>query len=98
MTAFARTQEKHRPLVSSPLLALGDPVFQVPAMPRWPIRRRPACSSRALFAVAARAGIEAGDLLLQYDKTPLKTLEDLLTLVKRGQPADLVFWRPDGRT
>jgi tetratricopeptide (TPR) repeat protein len=92
-TVFARTMKEHRPLSGSSLLALGDPVFQIPSKP---LTEPPATGifvSRVGPGSARRAGIKAGDVLVQWDKTALAKLDDLRPLLRGDTPASVVIWR-----
>jgi CHAT domain-containing protein len=77
-SVFARLAKGHRPLRGRSLLALGDPVFAPPK------RRLPAPPRHGLLVKvvlprsnAARAGLQAGDVLLRYDSIALKKVTDL---------------------
>jgi tetratricopeptide (TPR) repeat protein len=88
---FARGQA--RPLAARPLtlLAVGDPVFKAPDLPEPPehglfVRRVLVGGS------AARSGLRAGDVLLDYAGKKLTTLADLKEAY-RAQPAEVRYWR-----
>jgi tetratricopeptide (TPR) repeat protein len=92
-TVFARTMKDHRALSGSSLLALGDPVFQIPVKP---LAEPPAAGlfvSRVVPGNAKGAGIKAGDVLLQWDKTALTKLDDLRPLLGGDKPASVLIWR-----
>jgi tetratricopeptide (TPR) repeat protein len=96
-SVFARLREQHRPLRATTLLALGDPAFQLPTAPPPP----PPDHGLYLTGVlpggnAHRAGLRAGDVLLNYGGKKLTTPADL-KLAADGEPVSLVVWR-NGRT
>jgi tetratricopeptide (TPR) repeat protein len=100
-TLFAFLRGKARPH-SSGLLALADPVFD---RPDAAARQAPLPPGGLLLTAvlpggnAARAGLRAGDVLLRYQDTPLKTSADLRTHTQA--PADakarisVTVWRAD---
>jgi tetratricopeptide (TPR) repeat protein len=77
-TVFAFLRGKAKPQTSG-LLALADPVFDRPD----PGKAAPLPAGGVLLTAvvpdsnAARAGLHAGDVLLRYQDTPLKTAADL---------------------
>jgi Tfp pilus assembly protein PilF len=78
-TVFAYLRDKPMPQTSG-LLALADPVFNTPKVATQPALVPP--GGVLLTAVvpgspAAKAGLRAGDVLLRYQGTPLKTPTDL---------------------
>jgi hypothetical protein len=91
-----------RPSRNTDLLALADPIFERPSAP---IVDPPLPTGGLLVTMvgpgsnAARAGLKAGDVLLQYAGTDLKSLDQLGKLLraraKHDTPA-LKFWR-DGK-
>jgi tetratricopeptide (TPR) repeat protein len=93
-SVLARTRGQHRGLQGTSLLALGDPLFQRRSRPRPP-------EHGVMLAVvqgggkAHRAGLRAGDVLLQVGKRRLNDLDDLKAAL--GQlPAQVRYWR-DGQ-
>jgi hypothetical protein len=96
-TVFARLRQKHRPLASPTLLALGDPNFTSPQSGPPP---QPPEHGLYLALVlpggnAARSGLRGGDVLLSYGSTKLTTKEDL-KLAEAGEAVPIRAWR-DGR-
>ena len=77
-TFYAHLRKQQKP-DSTSLLALGDPVFDVPA-----VADKPLPPSGVLLTVvapgsnAARARLQANDVLLRYGDTDLKELADLV--------------------
>jgi tetratricopeptide (TPR) repeat protein len=91
---FARLRQQHRPLRATSLLALGDPVFEVPS----PNQPEPPAQGILLVAVlpsgnAARAGLRSGDVLLRWGQDRLTSLADLK---KASGPGRVRVWR-DGK-
>jgi tetratricopeptide (TPR) repeat protein len=93
-TVFARTREQHRDLSTDALLALGDPAFDVPK------RTLSEPPSHGLFirfvqpgSNAYRAGLRAGDVLLNCRATDLRGLDDLTPLLAHDGPATATLWR-----
>jgi CHAT domain-containing protein len=96
--AYLRKQPKPD---SQSLLALGDPVFDVPA-----VTAKPLPPGGVLLTVvapgskAARARLQANDVLLRYGDTELKQLADLLkALSQPGSKGEVpvTVWR-EGKT
>ncbi len=95
-SVFAQAGEQHRPLAGSSLLALGDPVFEVPRA-RLP---EPPGHGVMLNVVlpgsnAARARRRAGDVLLSIGKHRLESAGELEAALA-ALPAAATYWR-DGR-
>ncbi len=91
-TVYARLMKKHRPLGAS-LLAVGDPAFR-PAPP-------PPDHGLYVRAVlpgsnAARAGLQAGDVLLSYNGVRLRTGKDLRLVREGTERLPVRVWR-DGQ-
>jgi Tfp pilus assembly protein PilF len=95
---FARLRQKHRPLTEPTLLAVGDPVFTLPQAgpPPEPPDHGLYLSLVLPGGSAARAGLRAGDVLLQYAGTRLTSRADLKPS-EGGTPVPVVAWR-DGKT
>jgi CHAT domain-containing protein/tetratricopeptide (TPR) repeat protein len=91
---LARLKQKHRPLQGHSLLALGDPVFTIGPPPEPP-------DHGVLLTVvppgsnAARAGLQASDVLLSVGKKRLESADDL-TPALSDAPASALYWR-DGK-
>jgi tetratricopeptide (TPR) repeat protein len=95
-SVLARTLQAHRPLRAENLLALGNPVFAPPPGQRHEPPRQGLLLAAVLpGSAAARAGLQAGDVLLSYGAVPLGTLDDL-TRAQAGGPGRLRYWR-DGK-
>jgi tetratricopeptide (TPR) repeat protein len=96
-TVLARLRNKHRPLGSPALLALGDPNFISPAC--GPPPQPPGYGLYLALVLpdgkAGRAGLRSGDVLLSYAATKLTTKADL-KLVEAGEPVPVAAWR-DGK-
>jgi hypothetical protein len=77
-SVFARRMEKHRPLEASSLLVVADPVFTatVPKLPEAPAHGLLVLSVTP-GSLAARIGVQPGDVLLEYDGKKLVSREDL---------------------
>jgi tetratricopeptide (TPR) repeat protein len=95
-SVLARLGQQHRPLSGANLLALGNPVFTVP--PSKP--PEPPAHGVLLAAVqpggsAARAGVQAGDVLLQWGRQPIANIDDLKKALSQG-PGPVRYWR-DGK-
>jgi tetratricopeptide (TPR) repeat protein len=88
---FARRRAEHRPLRGTRLLAVGDPVFTVGATPQPPAH---GVMVKAVLpgGHAARAGLQAGDILLSVGKQRLESADDLKAALSRT-PAALTYWR-----
>jgi tetratricopeptide (TPR) repeat protein len=95
-SVFARLAQQHRALQASPLLALGNPDYALPSTKTAP---PPATGLLVQLVVpegnAAKAGLHAGDVLLRYNNTPLKSVADL-KLVMGGEAVKVHYWR-DGK-
>src|SRR5262249_54862043 len=76
---LARTAGRPRRLRGAPLLALGDPIFAPPPPPAPP---RSGVLLRAVLpgGNAARAGLQAGDVLLSIGQQELASPRDLSAL------------------
>jgi tetratricopeptide (TPR) repeat protein len=80
-TLFARAAARHRPVQLTPLVALGDPAFGPPRHTPPPAPEHGLLLTVVLPAGnAARAGLRAGDILLEYNGTRLHTLKDFRAL------------------
>ncbi len=89
---LSRLLRQHRPLKADRLLALGDPVFEVPANVAEPPAHGVMLRSVLPGSNAARAGLQAGDVLLSVGKQRLQSADDLKeALARRAAPA--VCWR-----
>jgi tetratricopeptide (TPR) repeat protein len=92
-TLFARAADRRRPARLTPLVALGDPVFD-----RENRTPPPAPGHGLLLAVvlpggaASRAGLRAGDILLAYDGARLRSLPDLRP-VEGARTVKGLVWR-----
>jgi tetratricopeptide (TPR) repeat protein len=97
-TVFARLRQKHRPLASPTLLALGDPNFAGPGSdpPPQPPEYGLYLSLVLPGSNAARAGLRGGDVLLRYGGRKLTTKNDL-QLSQSGDAVPVSAWR-DGHT
>jgi tetratricopeptide (TPR) repeat protein len=97
-SVLARLRGKHRRLESPTLLALGDPNFTLPGA--GPLPEPPEYGLFLSIVLpdgnAARAGLRAGDVLLEYDGTKLTTKADFKAAVA-ADPVPVLFWR-DGKT
>jgi tetratricopeptide (TPR) repeat protein len=97
-SVFTHLHEKHRPLESPSLLALGDPNFTLPGAA--PLPEPPAYGLYLPLVLpdgnAARAGLRAGDTLLSYAGRKLSTKADL-KIAEGGDPVPVIVWR-DGKT
>jgi CHAT domain-containing protein/tetratricopeptide (TPR) repeat protein len=96
-TVFARLRQKHRPLETPTLLALGNPNFTSladrppPAPPAYGL-----CLSLVLpGGNAARAGLRGGDVLLTYAGHKLAAQSDL-KVTETGPAIPVTAWR-DGQ-
>jgi hypothetical protein len=77
-SVYARLHKGHRPLSGTSLLALGDPTFSAPAhRPPEPPSHGLLVRSVVPLGNAAGAGLRAGDVLLEYDGTVLRSPADL---------------------
>ena len=107
MFAWLQAQQQSAPSEDSgsrrsSLLALGDPVFEQPASPASPDPELPA-QGLVLAQVlpggnAARGGLRAGDVLLNYAGTTLSGVADLKTALAKSanqSQTDITaqFWR-----
>jgi tetratricopeptide (TPR) repeat protein len=95
-SVLARLLDQHRPLTANHLLALGDPVFR-PADSKPP---EPPAKGLLLSAVlpggpAARAGLQAGDVVMAFGPQSVGTLVELKQALANG-PGRVRYWR-DGR-
>jgi len=93
-TMLARLAQKHRPVESSSLLALGAPNFTPGDAGRPPL---PPNHGLYLAVVlpdgnAGRAGLRGGDVLLRYGGVKLATRADLKP-AGVGEPIAVVVWR-----
>ena len=101
-TFYAHLRKQSKP-DSTSLLALGDPVFDVPAVADKPLPLPPGGVLLTVVAPgsnAARARLQANDVLLRYGDTDLKELPDLLkALSQPGRTGDVlvIVWR-EGKT
>jgi tetratricopeptide (TPR) repeat protein len=94
-SVLARLAKRHRPLSDRGLLALGNPVFAVPdSKPPEPPARGLLLTALHPGGSAARAGLRAGDVLLQWGSQPLATIDDLKKALSQG-PAPVRYWRDD---
>jgi tetratricopeptide (TPR) repeat protein len=97
-SVLARLAETHRALAGSSLLALGDPVFSAP---RKPLAPPPGHGLLVRMVVpgsqAKRAGLQAGDVLLKFGDTPLKSLADLRGALGRKDATTMTYWRNGDR-
>jgi tetratricopeptide (TPR) repeat protein len=93
-TILARLMEQHRGLSVTSLLALGHPVF---AQAARRLAEPPRHGLLARFVQpgsnAYRAGIRAGDVLLNYRGTDLHSLDDLDSLLAQPDSTSAVRWR-----
>src|SRR5262249_23494749 len=102
-TLFAYLRNKPRP-AGAGLLAVADPVFdrpgeKKPAPPPLP-PRGPLLTAVTPHPTAANARLQAGDVLLKYAGTELKTNADLLKLIEAhagDKQVTVAVWR-DGRS
>jgi hypothetical protein len=92
-SVFARLREKHRPLATSPVLALGDPVFTEPTQ-KLPAPPKHGLLVRAVLprSAGAVAGLRSGDVLLRAGSTRLDSPDDLHTALATGVKR-LRYWR-----
>jgi CHAT domain-containing protein/tetratricopeptide (TPR) repeat protein len=89
---FARGVGQHRDLRLDSLVALGDPAFarpgkQAPTAPEYGLllrEVRPECN-------AARSGLRAGDVLMRYNRRPLRRLVDFREA--QGESVKASAWR-----
>lgn len=97
-TVLARLRGRHRSLAAPTLLALGDPDFTLPSAP--PVPEPPGGGLYLALVLpdgnAAKAGLRAGDVLLKYAGTDLKTTADLKT-TEGGDGVPALRWR-EGKT
>jgi tetratricopeptide (TPR) repeat protein len=93
-SVFARLTDKHRKPESPRLLALGDPNFQLPTAgpPAQPPDHGLYLSVVLPGGNAARAGLLAGDVLLDYAGTRLVSRADL-KLTETGDHVPVSLWR-----
>jgi hypothetical protein len=98
-SVFARLRQKHRPLETPTLLALGDPNFDLSdaALPPEPPEHGLYLSLVLPGGNAAKAGLRAGDVMLRYGDTKLSTRADLKPAAEGGEPVGVVVWR-EGKT
>jgi tetratricopeptide (TPR) repeat protein len=97
-TILARLRQKSRLLDRPTLLALGDPNFSLPGA-----AAQPTPPDHGLYLTlilpgsnAARAGLQAGDVLLDYGGTLLTKRADL-KIAAEGDTIPITVWR-DGQT
>jgi tetratricopeptide (TPR) repeat protein len=97
-SVLARLAQKHRPLETPTLLALGDPNFALPSAgpPPAPPEHGLYLSLVLPDGNAARAGLRAGDILLSYAGRKLTTKADL-KLADSGGHVPIQVWR-EGKT
>jgi S1-C subfamily serine protease len=96
-SVLTRLAQKHRPIGQPTLLALGDPIFDLPSA-----APPPAAPEHGLYITvvlpdgnAARAGLRGGDILLRYGGKQLTSRADL-QLAEAGATAPVEVWR-DGK-
>src|SRR5262249_38466716 len=96
-TVFARLRKQHRKLVAGPVLALGDPVFPIPAA------KRPAPPEAGVLVTfvqrggaAALAGLKEGDVLVRFGTRKLAKVADLIAALKAGGERAVAWWA-DGK-
>jgi tetratricopeptide (TPR) repeat protein len=91
-SVFARLRQKHRAAPGATLLALGDPLFTVPAVPR---PEPPARGVMLAFVQpgggAHRAGLRSGDVLVRVGEAPVATVDDLKKALAAGRAVR--YWR-----
>jgi tetratricopeptide (TPR) repeat protein len=94
-SVFARLRQEHRRLAEPTLLAVGDPVFTLPES--GPPPELPDYGLYLSLVLpgggAARAGLRAGDVLLQYGGTRLTKRADLKVAAEGGERVPVVVWR-----
>jgi CHAT domain-containing protein len=91
---FARLRQLHRPLQGTSLLALGDPVFDR-GVPPAPPASGVLLASVLAGSNAAKAGLQAGDVLLAVGRQKVMSSDNLTEALKLA-PATVTFWR-EGR-
>ena len=94
-TVFKYLRERPMPDRKAGLLALGDPVFRRPEKANDP---EPPDHGLLVNGVvpgfnAARCGLKPGDVLLSYNGTALRKLEDLKSVPEPGRPVPVELWR-----
>jgi hypothetical protein len=94
-SVFARLCQKHRPLTEPTLLAVGDPNFALPSASPPPEPPDPGLYLALVLpgGGAAKAGLRAGDVLLQYGGTRLSTRADLKVAAEGGERVPVLAWR-----
>src|SRR5206468_1006944 len=94
-SVLARLAEKHRPVDASSLLALGDPAFDR-ATPLVPPATGVMVKAVLPGSAAAKGGLRAGDVLLEYDGATLESPDDLKPAAK-GETVKVLLWRDGER-
>ncbi len=96
-SVFARHMAQHRPVEASSLLVLADPTF-TRTTPKLPPAPPHGLLLKAVTpgSIAARIGLCAGDVLLEYGERKLTTADDLKETTGEDRVA-LKLWR-EGKT
>jgi tetratricopeptide (TPR) repeat protein len=96
-SVLVRLRKNHRAITAPTLLALGDPDFRTPeeGPPAAPPDHGLYLSLVLPGGAGARAGLRAGDVLLQYGDAKLMKRTDL-KLAEDGERVPVLLWR-DGK-
>jgi CHAT domain-containing protein/Tfp pilus assembly protein PilF len=94
-SVLARTVENRRALDGSSLLVLGDPVFDL-TPPAEPPASGVLLTSVLPGSNAAKAGLQAGDVLLSVGSVGVDSFDEVTEALKEA-PAAITYWREGQR-